>query len=350
MAKNLTLENYERIVADLQRKIYKPVYLLMGTEPYFIDRIANRISQQILTEEEKAFNLLTLYGEDCTVQQVHESALRYPMMSNHQVIIVKEAQNLKGFDNLDVYAAMPQPATILVLCFKGKSVDKRKMVFKNTQKNGEVLESTPFPAYGNDLENWIIAYLKQQNRAIDSRASHILTEALGEDLTKITNELDKLQVLLPQNTLKITADEIERYVGISKDFNAFEFCSALMQKDAFKANRIINHFEKNPKEFSITATMSSVFTQFSRLFAYQMLKSRYKAKYIPEEELRNVVGIHPFIIKKEYEPAILKFNAPKTARILSQIRIFDLRSKGWHNETTAPCDLLRELTSRIIGG
>jgi DNA polymerase-3 subunit delta len=339
------LASYERIMESLKKRIYKPIYLLMGDESYFIDQVSNYIAANVLTEAEKSFNQTIMYGEDVTPQMVTDVARRFPMMSNQQVVIVKEAQNMGKIEGLESYAKSPLNSTILVLCYKNKTLDKRKSLYKQISQVGEVLETVRL--YDNEVAGWITSYLKSKKCAIEPNAAAILADSLGSDLSKIVNELDKLMVLLPQGTTTITADHIERNIGISKEYNTFEFNNAVTKLEVLKVNRIINHFEGNPKDYPIILTLNSLYQHFLKLFTYHMLKAKYRGAAIPDTEIRGVMKIEPYF-KGEYDAASKRFSPTKVAEVLSLIREFDMRSKGWNNVSTSNGDLLRELIYRIM--
>jgi DNA polymerase-3 subunit delta len=348
MAKNVTTENFSRIMNDLRAKIYHPIYLLMGEEGYFIDQISNYIAQNALQPSEREFNQMTVYGENISAKEIDVAARRYPMMSDRQVIIVKEAQQIRKLDDLEPYAQHPVPTTILVVCMKGKSLDKRTAFYKALLKAGEVFESELFKSYDDSINLWIADYLKRRQCTIDYNASKLLVEHLGVELSKIASELDRLQMMLPPNTDKITAADIEK-LGVSKDFNSFELCSAFLKKDVQKAHQIIKYFSNTPKSFDIQSTLGAVFSQFAKLFSYQMLRKKYGShSAIPDADLQVTIGIPSFVIKSEYAPAAEKFTARKTAEIIAAIRSCDMRSKGWGGVTTESNDLLKELAVLIL--
>jgi DNA polymerase-3 subunit delta len=349
MAKtNPTTDNYSRILSDLRGGTYKPIYVLMGEEAYFIDQISNYIAQNALPPSEQEFNLITLYGENVTAKEVDVAARRYPMMSERQVIIVREAQQIRRLEDLENYAKTPVPSTVLVLCVKGKFIDKRTAFYRALLKVGEVFESELFKSYDATIGDWIAGYLKTQQCTIDRAATAILVEALGVELSKITSELDRLRMMLPPNTTKITAEDVEK-LGVSKDYNNFELCNALMQKDIYKTQMIVNYFEKTPKSFDLQSTLGAIFSQFTKLFAYLMLCKKYKSPAsIPEIDLQEVIGLHPFIIKKDYAPAAAKFSPAKARSVIDAIRYCDMRSKGWGGATTQSGDLLKELVYLIL--
>ncbi|MDR3366554.1 MAG: DNA polymerase III subunit delta [Prevotellaceae bacterium] len=335
---------YERIMSDLKNKIYKPVYLLMGEEAYYIDLISGYIQDNVLGEAEKTFNQTVLYGKDVSAKAVIEVARRFPMMSSYQVVVVREAQHIKDIDKLEIYVGSPLKSTLLVVCYKGKTVDKRTSFYKQTVKIGEVFESAA--PYEERLPDWIISYLSSKQRTIDTVAAKILADYLGADLTKIVNELDKLAVVVPQNS-KITTDHIERNIGISKDYNTFELCNAITAGDVLKANRIIMHFERNAEKNSLPAIVSQLFSQFCKIFLLHMLKAKYKNAAIPSTEIQGVMGINSYFLRS-YEAAARRFSSTKSAEVIALLREFDMRSKGWNNASTGYGDLLRELVYKIM--
>jgi len=338
-----TIANYERILSDLKRKIYKPVYLLMGDDGYYIDQISNFIAQNVLTEAERSFNQLILYGKDINVPQLIDTARRYPMMANQQVVIVREAQNLKDIEQLESYVKQAPASTILVLCYKGKTVDKRKAFCKLIEKNGEVFETAAF--YDNELAAWVSDYLQKKDCKIEPKASVILAEFLGSDLSKIANELDKLFTLLPEGNKNITAEHIEKNIGISKDYNTFELNSAIAKRDILRANRIVQHFAHNPSDNPMVVTISTLFMEFSRILKYHFVKRKNAGAN--QGELASELGVNPFFVK-DYETAARNYSMQKTIQVISLLREYDMRSKGFNNGTADHGELLRELVFKIM--
>jgi DNA polymerase-3 subunit delta len=334
-------------MAALKNKIYKPLYLLMGEEPYYIDLLAGYMTDSILPEAERSFNQTVVYGKDVSGKNIVDLARRYPMMSAQQVVVVKEAQNLKDKDleDIEVYLRAPLASTILIVCYKGKSVDKRKAFYKQAQKVGDILETAQ--PYDSELSGWVKDFLKEKGCTIEPAAATILAEALGADLGKIVNELSKLMVLLPQGTRSITAADIEKNIGISKEYNNFELNAALSAGNVLKANRIVQHFEKNPKDNPMVLTISSLYSHFLKLFTYHMLRAKYKGAAIPDMEIRGTMRTEPYFVR-EYEAAARRYNPTKTSEIISLLREFDMRSKGWNNASTEDGDLLRELVYKIM--
>src|SRR5690554_1054815 len=329
----------EKIIADIKNRKLKPIYFLMGDEPYYIDLIADCIDKTVLTEDEKGFNQVVLYGRDTTVEDVVANAKRYPMMAEYQVVIVKEAQELsRNIDKLEAYAENPQPTTVLVFCYKYKTLDKRKKVTKNIEKNGVLFESKKL--YENQVGNWITQALIASGYKIEPKASAMLVEFLGTDLSKISNELDKLKIILPQGTL-ITAEHIEKNIGISKDYNVFEFRSALGEKNILKANRIAQYFAQNPKDNPITLITSQVFAFYLQLLQYHGLSDKSPAN------VAKVLKVNPYFVK-DYETAARNYPMKKVSAIVAALRDIDLKSKGVGANALPPNELLKEMLIAIF--
>jgi len=329
---------FDQIFKDLKEKKYSPVYLLMGDEPFFIDKISNYIAQNVLSESEKAFNQMVLYGKDTDAATIDTTSRRFPMMSEYLVIIVKEAQELKKFDDLMYYTQKPQSSTILVLNHKYKTVDKRKKVYKEIEKNGVIFQSDKL--YENKIPAWIEKYLAEKNFKIEPAASVLLTEFLGNDLSKIANELDKLTIILKPG-ISINPVHIQDNIGVSKDYNNFELQKAVGEKDILKANMIIHYFANNPKENPITLTISSLFGYFSKLLTYHYTTDKSK------NNVAAILKVNPFFVK-DYESAATKYNVSKTVQIISLLRTYDMRSKGFGDPGTEPGDLMKELVYKIL--
>ncbi len=329
---------FEQIMQDLKNKIYKPIYFLMGDEPYFIDQISDYIETKVLKESEKAFNQIIVYGRDVDALAVDNLARRYPMMSSHQVIIVKEAQNLKDIEKLVYYAGNPLKSTILVIAYKYKTLDKRKKIYKEMSDNGILFESKKL--YDNKVPDWIAAYLKKDEYSIDPVASVLLTEFMGNNLGNIANELDKLIISLP-NGSKITSTLIEQNIGISREYNVFELQNALIKNDILKANQIINYFDKNQKTNNIVQTIGSLFSFFRKVLILHFLKEKNP------KDIAAALQVNPFFIK-DYQMAARRFNPKKTVAIISWLREYDMKSKGYDNLSAGPGDLLKELIFKIM--
>jgi len=329
---------FDKIMSELKNKIYRPIYFLSGEEPYYIDIIADYIADNVLTEAEKSFNQLTMYGKDSSIEDVDNAARRFPMMASHQVIIVKEAQDLKKIENIVYYAQKPLQSTILVFCYKYKKLAKNKKAYKAIDKNGAVFESKKL--YDNKVPEWINGYLKQKKYSIDPVGSRLLTDFLGNDLSKIANELEKLIISLPENT-KITPLHIEENIGISKDFNNFELQNALRTKNVLKANQIVNYFAKNPRDNPLVLTLSSLFYFYVKILSYHYVKNK------DSRNVASVLKINPYFVK-DYELAAKKYNIRKTVQVISLLREYDMKSKGVGNVSATHGDLLKELIFKIL--
>lgn len=330
---------YEEIMSDLKNRIYKPVYFLAGEEPYYIDIITDYIEENVLPEAEKAFNQIILYGEDTSVASITETSRRFPMMSNHQVVIVKEAQSLKKIEDLSWYVEKPLTSTILVINYKYKTLDKRTKLYKLIDSNAVYFESGRLRDY--QVPGWIDRYLMVKGVKTDPNASAMLTEYLGTDLHKIVNELTKLLITLPAGKPVITTGLIEKNIGISKDFNNFELQKAIGEKNIYKANQIIRYFADNPKDNPINLTIASLFSFFSKLLTYHYLTDKSK------NNVASVLRINPFFVK-DYETAGSRYDAKRTVHIISLLRIYDMKSKGYGDLSSPPGDLLKELIYKIL--
>lgn len=339
MAKTNAVGEYQRILKDLKAKIYKPIYLLMGEESYYIDQITNYIAANILSDAEKAFNQLTLYGKDVDVPAIINAARKFPMMATHQVIIVKEAQNLKTINDLEVYLHAPQKSTILVVAVKHKPLDKRTKFYKKAEEIGEVFESGKL--YDSDIPQWITAFLKTKDIAITEKAAFLLKEYLGNDLSKIANELDKLMITLPAGSKTINDDNVLQNIGISKDYNTFELNKAISNREMHKAMLIADHFDRNPKDNPLVLTIISLFNHFSKVLVYHMLKDKSK------ESVAAKLKINPFFVN-DYKVAAQNFNATKTVQVINLLREYDMKSKGWGGNSLSDGDLLKELLLKIL--
>jgi DNA polymerase-3 subunit delta len=330
---------YEEIISDLKKRIFKPVYFLAGEEPYYIDLLTEHIQEKVLTEDQKAFNQIILYGEDTNIAAIIDTARRFPMMSSHQVLIIKEAQALKKLEELIIYLEKPLLSTILVFSYKYKTIDKRTKLHKILESHGVYFESPRIRDYL--IPAWIERYLMNKGIKADPSASAMLTEYLGADLHKIVNELDKLIITLPPGEPQITTALIEKNIGISKDYNIFELQKAIGERNILKANMIIHYFADNPKDNPITFSIASLFGFFSKLLTFHYLTDKSK------NNVASVLKINPYFVK-EYENSASKYNVAKTVQIISLLRTYDMKSKGYGDPGTEPGDLLKELVFRIL--
>ncbi len=330
--------DFQTILSDLKQQVYKPIYFLMGEEPYYIDEISNYIQNNVLSEEEREFNQVVLYGDAVTTKEVITMARRYPMMSKYMVIIVKEAQNLSDLDDLVYYLQKPMSSTILVFCHKYKKVDVRKKFVAELPKVGVLFESKKL--YDNQVPTFISDYLKGKGLQIEPKATQLLTEFLGTDLSKVVNELEKLSLLKPKDNL-LTADIVGANVGINKDFNNFELLNALVNKDVLKANRIVLYFEQNPKNNPLVLTITVLFNFFSNLMLYYYIKDKSPANVAKE------LGINVYFVR-DYQTAASKYNGWKTLQIIALLRTYDAKSKGIDSAGVPDGELLKELVYMIL--
>ncbi len=333
------MDEIVKIISDIKNGNIKPIYFLMGEEPYYIDKLTEYIEDNVLTEDEKGFNQMVLYGRDVTIDDIVSHAKRYPMMADRQVVIVKEAQELvKTIENLEKYADNPQPTTVLVIAYKYKTLDKRKKLIKALEKNGLVFESKKL--YENQIASWISRVLKPKEYSIDAKAAAMLVEFLGTDLNRINNELEKLQIILPKGT-QITPNHIEENIGFSKDFNVFEFRKAIGDRNQLQAYRIAEHFAQNKKEYPIVVTTGMVFSFFSGLLQYHGLKDKSAGN------VAKVLKINPYFVK-DYDIALKNYPMKKVSTIVASIREIDLKSKGVGANQLHESDLLKELLVKIF--
>lgn len=337
MAKEVT---YEEIVRNLRNKVYAPVYFLMGEEDYYIDRIADYIIDTVLTETEKEFNLTVLYGSDTDIATVINAAKRYPMMSKYQVVAVREAQALRNLDELVYYLQKPLESTILVMCYKHGALDRRKKLVAELEKTGVLFESKKLKEA--QLPGFISSYLKRKQVEIEPKASEMMAEFVGTDLNRMAGELEKLVITLPAGKRRITPEQIERNIGISKDYNNFELRNALIEKDVLKANCIIKYFEENPKNNPLQVTLAVLFNFFANLML---------AYYAPDKSDRGIaaqLGLRSPWQAKDYETAMKRYTGVKTMQIVGAIRQCDAKSKGVGNSSVSDGELLRELIYFIL--
>jgi len=328
------------ISKELRAKQYRPVYYLMGEEPYYIDLIADYITDNILTETEKEFNLTVVYGADVDIATVINAAKRYPMMSEHQVVVVKEAQNIRNMEELSYYLQKPLLSTILVICHKHGVLDRRKKLAAEIEKTGVLFESKKVK--DAQLPAFITSYMKRKGIDVEPKATAMLADFVGADLSRLTGELEKLIITLPKGHTRVTPEQIEKNIGISKDYNNFELRSALVEKDVLKANKIIKYFEENPKTNPIQMTLSLLFGFFSNLML------AYYAPEKSEQGIANMLGLRTPWQAKDYLAAMRRYNGVKTMQIIGEIRYADAKSKGVGNPSLSDGDILRELVFKIL--
>lgn len=341
MAKQEAAISHRDIVNQIRNKDYKPIYLLMGEESYYIDRISEFIADNVLPEAERDFNQQIIYcTRETQVGDVINSARRYPMMAERQVIIVKEAQNLLKIDELAVYAQNPMQTTILVICYKNGSLDRRKKLVPAVERVGVVYESKKMK--DSLIPGFITEYLKRKQVTIAQGAQQMLVESIGSDLNRMAGELDKLVIALPAGFSQITAELVEKNIGISKEFNLWELKSAVIAKDIMKANRIIRYFEENPKPNPPQSTLAMLFNFFSNLMLAYYAPEKTPRGMAEQLELRGEWQL------REYQMAMRNYNAMKTMLIIGKLRETDARLKGIEKGNITDGDLMRELLFFIL--
>jgi DNA polymerase III subunit delta len=331
--------DYNQIIDDLKKKNYSPVYFLEGEEPYYLDQISHFILENVLTEEEKGFNQSILYGKDLTIDAIMTAAKRFPMMAERQVVVIREAQNIRNLEDLATYVENPMRSTVLVINHKYKSIDKRKKLYKAVHKNGVYFESKPL--YDSNIPGWITKYLKEKNLGIDPRAAQMVTDFVGSDLQRIVNELEKVTLSMVPGTT-ILPEDIEKNIGISKEFNMFEFQKALGKKDILKSNQIINYFIDNEKNNPLPVILGMLVGYFRKILVYHALENKSDRSVAAQK-----LGVNPYFLN-DYIDAARNYNLDKAIQIISMMREYDLRSKGGRGGSTDNGNLLRELTFKIL--
>ena len=338
-AKNVS---FDSIMHDLQERKYAPVYYLMGEESYYIDRISDYIAEHVLQPEERDFNQTILFGSDVTASQIADAARRYPMMSEHQVVIVKEAQNIKNTEALEKYFKAPMRSTILVVCHKNGTIDGRKREYvKAIQAAGVLFESKKLR--DRDLPAFIEGYLRQRNVSIDPKSTQIIADSVGADLSRLTGELDKVILSLPEQDRRVTPQVVEDQIGVSKDFNSFELRDAIVNRNVYKANQIIKYFDENPKAGSLYAFLPMLFNYFQNLMiAY------YAPKRQSQEGVAEWLELKSPWAAKDYMTGMRNYTGMKVLQIIGKIREIDAKSKGLDNPNTPPGELMKELIFYIF--
>jgi len=333
------MDEVKQIVTDIKNGNVKPVYFLMGEESYYIDRISEYIEKTVLTEEERGFNQMVLYGKDVTVEDIVGNAKRYPMMADKQVVIVKEAQHLsRTIDKLSSYVDNPQTSTVLVICYKYNKLDKRKKLYKSVSKKGVLFESKKL--YENQVADWIKKTLGGKGYKITPKASILLVEFLGTDLSKIHNELEKLKLVISKDT-EITPAEIQEHIGISKDYNNFELKKAIGERNILKATRIVTYFSQNPKDNPFVVTITLLNTFFSQLLKYHGLNDH------SPRSVASALGVNPYFVG-EFQIAAKNYPMKKVSQVISNLRDLDLKGKGVGSSNISQSDLLKELLVKVI--
>ena len=342
MAEKKATVTFDAIMRDLKSGKYAPVYILMGDESYYIDRITDYIAENVLEPDDRDFNQTIVFGADTTAAQVVDMAKGYPVMpAAHRVVIVKEAQGLKSLDALERYFEKPLASTLLVIAYKNGTIDRRKKVVGKAEAVGVVFESKKKRDY--ELPAFIETYLKKNHVAIDPKSAAMIAEHIGADLSRLISELDKVMISLPDDNRRVTPDIVEREIGVSKEFNIFELKTAIIERNVFKANQIVKYFDKNPKAGSLFSCLPLLYTFFQNLMV---------AFYAPDKnndnnlaaflELKSVWAL------KDYRVGMRNFSAMKTLQILAKIRETDAKSKGLDSLNTSTDDLMRELVFFIL--
>jgi DNA polymerase-3 subunit delta len=353
------MKEINQLMLDLKRKIFKPVYFLSGEEPYYIDLVSDYIEKNALDENDREFNQDVVYGKDVDLPSVLGLAKQFPMMSDYKVVIVKEAQNLKelaktssedegektkspasagALAQLTAYVQNPLKSSILVFCYKYKTIDKRSAAAKALQKNAVFIETKKL--YDNQVPEWITNYVKDHKYSIGPKASYLLSEFIGNDLSRITNEIDKLLINIPPGT-EITPAHIQDNIGISREYNVFELQDALANRDVLKANRIVNHFAGNEKDNSPIMVLATLYSYFTKVLIYHELPD--KSKFSAAQAL----GVNPYFIEG-YGRAASNFNAGKLKQVFGYLKECDLKTKGIDNASVAGGELLKELVYKIL--
>lgn len=334
---------FPQLKASFKKKDFAPVYLFHGAETYYIDQLEAELEKYGLQEHERAFNQTIVYGKDADHLAIVDAARRFPMMAERQLVIVREAQDMRGINELANYADKPSPTTILVLCHKHKKLSGNTKLAKTIKAKGVIFEAKPL--YDNQVPDWISSYLREKKHSIEPAAANLLGEYLGTSLSKIANELDKLLINLPAATT-VTVKIVEDQVGISKDYNVFELQKALGQKDAVKVARIINYFSANPKAGPLPVVMASLYNYFSKLFMLSELRSRSAS----EQEILKALKLRSNFFLREYNASLRNYPRAKIAQVISILREYDLKSKGVGSLTAAREDgaLLKELSFKIM--
>lgn len=329
---------FEQIITDIHNKKYAPVYFLMGEEPYFIDVISDTIEEEVLDETKKAFNQIVVYGRDVDIDMVATHAKSFSMMGGYMVVIVKEAQDLKNIEDFEKYLDVIPPTTILVFDYKYKKLDKRRALAKKIDKMGVLFESKKL--YESNIPGWIQSYLGEKGYTITPKATQMLTDFLGTDLHKVRNELDKLIIALPRSK-KIDDADVERNIGISKDYNVFELQNAIGRRDIMRANQIVNYFGDNGKDNPLLVTAISLYGYFTKI-----LKVHY-ATDPSQNALATALGVNPFFVR-DYQMAARNFSIADCVKCISVLREFDLKSKGYNSGETSEKDLYREMIFKLL--
>jgi DNA polymerase III subunit delta len=332
------MQSFDDILSDLKKKIYRPVYFLSGEEPYYIDLISDYIEENVLGPDEKEFNLTMLYGRDTDVEGIVANCKRFPMMANYSVVIIREAQDIKKIEELENYVSKPVDSTILVVCYKYSKVDKRKTFAKILDKKAVFFESPKI--YDNQVQAWITTYLKSKGYPIGQKASFLMAEHLGTDLSKIVNEVSKIIINIPAGA-EITPEHVELNIGISKDFNVFELQKALGSKNIFKANQIIRYFAQNEKDNPMVKTLPILYIFFSKVFLYQNTADK------SPNNLASALSVNRMFVD-DYATAARNYPPAKLEQVFHLLHEYDLRTKGVESTSIPDGELMKEMVYKIL--
>lgn len=341
MPEKRPVATYDAIMRDLRAGNFSPIYILMGEESFYIDQISDYIQKNVLTPDQQAFDQTVVFGADVNAAQIADLAMQFPMTAPRRVIIVKEAQGLKSFDKLEKYAQKPQPRTILVICYKNGTINRRTRFVAYAEKSGVVFESKKLRDW--QLPGYIRQYLAGKKVSIDDKSASMIAENIGSNLNRLMSELDKLIISLPENERRVTPEVVEKNIGVSKDFNAFELRDAIVNRNVLKANMIIKYFDSNPKAGSLYSFLPLLFNYFQNLmiayYAPDKKNPQALANYL---ELRSAWGV------KDYTAGLRNYTGRKTLQILQKLREVDAKSKGLDNPSTGSGDLMKELIFFIL--
>lgn len=341
MAEKHTANTYEGIMKNLRERKFAPVYVLMGAEPYYIDKIAEYITNNAINPEERDFNQIVLYGLDTTPAQIMDAAHAVPMMAEYQVVIVREAQMLKGIESLEKYLKNPIKTTILVICYKKEATKTKKGWIAEAEKNGVVFESKKIRDYA--LPAFVTSYLKTRGKDIDQKACMMIVEYIGADLSRVVSELDKMLITLPETMMRISPEFVEEQIGISKDYNVFELRDAIVNRDVLKANRIMKYFDKNPKVANLHSIVPQLFSFFQNL-----MLAHYCPNRSSEDEITSWLGLRATWAAREYMTAMRVYNATKTMQIIQKLRSIAAKSNGLDRGNASEGELMQELVYFIL--
>ena len=330
--------DHKAIIRSIKERNFERIYFLHGEEPFYIDLITNAIIEYALEENEKDFNQSIFYGKDSDVQAIIADAKGFPMMASRRVVIIKEAQDLKKIEELESYFNNASDQTVFVVNYKYKKFDSRKKVFKAASKNGIVFQSAKIPEY--KLLDWINMFVKEKGFAIKPKAAMLLMEFLGNDLSKISNELEKLEILIEKG-ITINEEHIEENIGISKDYNSFELVNAIGIRDVSKANKIVDYFNHNPKATPLIVVISNLFNHFQKLMKIHFLENKSR------EGLASVLRVPPFVVGELQKSARI-YNPKKIAANIAILHEYDLKAKGIGNASAKDGELLKEMIYRLM--